>query len=84
MAIGLRAKNLGSPINSSALDFCPIMSPDKKYFFFTSERGFADQPLKKKLTYDELMKNIRTPGNGLGDIYRIDAGVILDSIKTEK
>jgi len=40
--------------------------------------------LKKKLTYDELMKNIRTPENGLGDIYRIDAGVILDSIKTEK
>ena len=45
------AKNVGSPVNSSALDFCPNMSPDGKYFFFTSERGFADQPLTKPLIY---------------------------------
>ena len=70
------AKNLGAPINSSALDFCPNMSPDGKYFFFTSERGFADHPLTKPLTYDELMKDLRNPGNGLGDIYRIDAAAI--------
>lgn len=75
------AKNLGSTINSSALDFCPIMSPDKKYFFFTSERGFADQAQKTRLTYEDLMKKIRSPGNGLGDIYRIDAKVILDLVK---
>jgi hypothetical protein len=78
------AKNLGSKINSSALDFCPNMSPDKKYFFFTSERGFADQPLKRRLTYREFMEKIRGPGNGLGDIYRIDARAVLDSVETEK
>lgn len=78
------AKNLGSRINSSALDFCPTMSPDKKYFFFTSERGFADQPLKGRLTYTEFMKKIHGPGNGLGDIYRIDARAVLDSVETEK
>jgi len=70
------AKNLGAPINSAALDFCPNMSPDGKYFFFTSERGFADQPLTKPLTYDQLLKQIRNPGNGFGDIYQIDASVI--------
>jgi Tol biopolymer transport system component len=71
-------KHLGAPINSSALDFCPNMSPDGKYFFFTSERGFADQPLTRPLTYEQLTKLIRSPGNGLGDIYQIDASVILN------
>jgi WD40-like Beta Propeller Repeat len=78
------AKNPGSKINSSALDFCPNISPDKKYFYFTSERGFADQPLKTRLTYKEFMKNIRGPGNGLGDIYRIDARALRDSMEIEK
>ena len=72
-------KHLGAPINSSALDFCPNMSPDGKYFFFTSERGFADQPLTKPLTYEQLLKQIRSPGNGLGDIYRIEAKAILET-----
>lgn len=70
------AKNLGAPINSSALDFCPNMSPDGRYFFFTSERGFADHPLTKPLTYEQLSNQIRNPGNGLGDIYQIDAAAI--------
>lgn len=78
------AKNLGAPINSSALDFCPNMSPDGKYFFFTSERGFADRPLTKPLTYEQLSQQIRNPGNGLGDIYQIDAAVIRDLVAKQK
>jgi Tol biopolymer transport system component len=73
------AKNLGAPINSSTVDFCPNMSPDGKYFFFTSDRGFADQPLTKPLTYEQFLKQIHSPGNGLGDIYKIDAKAVLDS-----
>lgn len=72
------AKHLGAPINSSALDFCPNMSPDGKYFFFTSERGFADQPLTKPLSYEQFLKQIHSPGNGLGDIYRIDARAVMN------
>jgi Tol biopolymer transport system component len=73
------AKNLGEPVNSSVTDFCPNMSPDGKYFFFTSERGFADQQLTKPLTYEQFLKQIHSPGNGLGDIYKIDARAILDT-----
>lgn len=32
------AKNLGKDFNTSGYDFCPIVSPDGKYFFFT-KRG---------------------------------------------
>jgi len=31
-------KNMGSPINSPETDYCPMLSPDGKYFFFTSKR----------------------------------------------
>jgi Tol biopolymer transport system component len=31
--------NMGKPINSSGTDYCPMLSPDGKYFFFTSTRS---------------------------------------------
>jgi Tol biopolymer transport system component len=71
-----KAVNLGSKINSSALDFCPIVNPDAKYFFFTSERGFADKPQERRLASSELLKSIRGPRNGLGDIYRVEIGAL--------
>jgi hypothetical protein len=71
-----KAVNLGSKINSSALDFCPIVSPDGKYFFFTSERGFADKPQERRLTSRELLKGIGGPRNGLGDIYRVEISAL--------
>jgi Tol biopolymer transport system component len=71
-----KAVNLGPKINSSALDFCPIVSPDGKYFFFTSERGFADQPLQTRLSYAQFAKRIHGPRNGLGDIYQADISVL--------
>ncbi|HXG64647.1 MAG TPA: hypothetical protein VNO70_06040, partial [Blastocatellia bacterium] len=46
-----KAVNLGNKINSSAREYCPIGSPDGKYFFFTSFRGFADKTPEKPLTY---------------------------------
>jgi len=32
-------KNMGKPINSEAIDFCPMLSPDGKYLFFSSARA---------------------------------------------
>jgi len=64
--------NLGDTINSSANEYSPTISPDGKYFFWTSTRSFADKPLEKRLQTQELMKKLQSPGNGLGDIYQID------------
>ncbi|MEE9466021.1 MAG: hypothetical protein V3W14_10665 [Candidatus Neomarinimicrobiota bacterium] len=36
------ARHMGSAINSSASDFCPALSPDGKYLFFTSGRRGSD------------------------------------------
>jgi len=64
--------NLGDKINSSGNEYSPTISPNGKYFFWTSTRGFADKPLEKRLSYQELMNRLQSPGNGLGDIYQID------------
>jgi len=32
-------KNMGGAINSDKRDFCPMVTPDRKYFFFSSKRA---------------------------------------------
>jgi Tol biopolymer transport system component len=68
--------NLGDKINSVAWDFSPKVSLDGKWFFFTSNRGFADKALEKRLSYSELLQKLHSPGNGLRDIYKIDISAL--------
>ena len=58
-------------------DFCPMMSPDGKYFFFSSARprfGGADGVI----TWDGLLNAQSRPENGGTDIYWVDAGFVED------
>jgi hypothetical protein len=66
------AKNLGAPINSKAREFCPGISPNGKYLFYTSSRGFWDDPLKNRISYRDLSKRLMSSYNGMGDIYQVD------------
>ena len=68
--------NLGDQINSSGNEYSPAISPDGKYFFWTSTRSFAEQTLEKRLNYEELMTKLQSPRNGLGDIYYIDLSTL--------
>lgn len=72
--------NLGDKINSRGNEYSPTISPDKKYFFWASTRGFADKPLDKRMDFRELTSKLRGPHNGLGDIYQIE----LSELKLEK
>jgi Tol biopolymer transport system component len=71
-----KPENLGDKINSPANEYSPSISPDGKYFFWTSTRGFGAAPLERRLTYRELSAKLHAPGNGLGDIYQIDLGAL--------
>ncbi len=68
------AVNMGEPINSAALDYCPALSPDGRYFFFTSQRVTAPSPLPT--TYEHLVSWLGAPGGGSMSIYWVDAAVI--------
>jgi hypothetical protein len=67
------AKPLSPPINSTGFEYSPRLSVDRKNFFFASNRttvphkGFA-----RRLDYQQMMKILRGPGNGLLDIYYVD------------
>ncbi|MFI5163231.1 MAG: hypothetical protein ACHQHN_18270 [Sphingobacteriales bacterium] len=67
--VWLPVKHLPALINSTALDYCPYVTPDKKYLVFTSNRlgkEFADNNIK---TYKEIKEILTSPGNGQDDIY---------------
>ena len=71
-----RAVNLGDKINSSGSEYSPLVSPDGKYFFWSSTRSSASTSQTKRLTYADLLNKLRSPGNGLGDIYQIDLSAL--------
>ncbi|HSE31196.1 MAG TPA: hypothetical protein VLA93_06435 [Pyrinomonadaceae bacterium] len=68
--------NLGDQINSNGNEYSPTISPDGKYFFWTSTRSFTEKTLEKRMNYPELMTKLQSPRNGLGDIYYIDLSVL--------
>lgn len=75
-------KNLGDKINTPAHEYSPSISPDGRYFFYTSGglRGAWDKPPPRRLTYRELESRLHSPQNGLGDIYQVD----LDALRIER
>ena len=67
-----KAKNLGPTINSPRLDYCPCVSPDGKYLFFTSNRidpAFENNSGKNFKTLKKFMESIE---NGLGNVYWVE------------
>jgi Tol biopolymer transport system component len=67
-----KAANM-SDLNTPAMDYAPSVSPDGKYLFFTSTRSLPLPPSSgRRLTYKELLEQIRSPGNGLADIYQVE------------
>jgi Tol biopolymer transport system component len=70
-------KNAGNPINSTAEETNPSISPDGKTLFFTSERNFISIPMQPRLTYASLQTHLHNAGNGLGDIYEVPVAALL-------
>ncbi len=70
-----QAQNLGPQINSPAFEYCPMLSPDGKYFFWTSYRS---APLENPngYSYKSYMDRIQNADNGLGNVYWIKAEVL--------
>jgi len=67
--------NLGEKINSPYLDFGPRVTLDGKYLFFTSDRNYPEGMYKGK-NYSELIEMLKSPRNGYGTLYWVDARII--------
>lgn len=73
------AKNLGEKVNGQGNTYCPYVSPDKKYFFFTSSRGLFTTPFDKRQDFKALKSFINGPWNGWDNIYWVDAKEIVSN-----
>jgi Tol biopolymer transport system component len=72
----LPARNLGPQINSKYLDYCPYVSPDKKVFFFSSNRPLYKTPFDEKQDYKHISGMLKGAGNGLDDVYWVEYDVL--------
>ena len=63
--------NLGPGVNSAGTDYCPLISPDGEWLYFSSTRSWIDNGLERPISADSMRTLLRSPGNGLGDVYRI-------------
>ncbi|MCP4728138.1 MAG: hypothetical protein GY863_24070 [bacterium] len=77
------AVNMGDKINSNVSDVYPFVTTDGKYFFFSSRRTIHEEYSNIPITYEEKMKIMNSPGNGLQDIYWVDARII-DTFKPDE
>jgi hypothetical protein len=50
----------------------PSVSPDGGFLYFSSTRSVFDKVPARPYDYRELSRRLMSPGNGLGDIYRVD------------
>jgi hypothetical protein len=71
------ARCLEGEINSPAFEIGPRLTPDGKYLVFASSRAFALASREQPLDYSELSRRLDGPGNGLGDVYRVELRSVL-------
>ncbi len=66
--------NLGNSINAIGLTYCPYVSPDKKYFFFTSSRNSTIKvPFEQPQNIKQLKEKTTHHLNGWDNIYWMSA-----------
>ncbi len=73
-----KAKKLPAPISSDSIDWSPKVTPDGKYFYFSSTRS-KDQAIPAKAeNAEQFNRRLQSANNGLSDIYIVDFKVIRD------
>lgn len=70
--------NLGEDVNTKWNEKYPYISPDRKLFFFTSDRVNGETN-DKEIEFSILKSKYGQPGNGWGDIYFLDTKIFTDN-----
>jgi WD40-like Beta Propeller Repeat len=73
--------NLGPKINGKARDYSPRVSADRKWLYFTSEKGFLDGQLEQPFTFEEFRVGMSRVENGLGNVYRVPLQPVLETAR---
>lgn len=73
-----KARKLPEPLSSGAIDWAPKVTPDGKYFYFSSTRSKGQAPPAKAETAAQFNRRLQSANNGLSDIYIVDFKAIRD------
>lgn len=76
-----QAKKIPPPINSTATEWGGKMTRDGKYFFFGSSRNKIYDQLPQPENIQQYEKRLNSPGNGIGDIYQVDAAELFKLVE---
>lgn len=77
------AVNMGELVNSPNSEQSPYLSPDGKYFFFSSSKMSIEKRLEgSDLTFSFFKELGQSPGSGNSSIYWVDASFI-DGLRPE-
>lgn len=72
-----KPRHLDPPVNTRAGESAPSFSPDGKYLYFCSDRGFLSTHIVKPVTYKQLQLELQTTHNCLGKIFRVPISQII-------
>jgi hypothetical protein len=67
--------NMGLYMAGDPTDYCPMLSPDGRYLFFSSNR-FGPENSGVDLDYQTLREINHGPGGGFSDVYWVDTAII--------
>lgn len=67
--------NMGDAINTPFMEYCPFVSHDGNYLFFTSDR-VNPASIKSPVSYQEIVSFSKQPTNRLSSIYFIKSDII--------
>jgi hypothetical protein len=70
------ARNLGPNVNTSYAERSPFVTADGKYLFFSSSRPMTNLLPTGPLSYEEISRQLQSPGNGHHDIYWVSTEAI--------
>jgi Tol biopolymer transport system component len=68
--------NANPRLNAEFSPYTPLVSPDRKTLYFTSQKGSFERLPIAPMSYAQFLRAIRAPGNGLADIYSVPIGAI--------
>lgn len=75
-------QRMSEDINMTGREFCPIVSPDGKFFLFTSNQSIEGNEISERLTFkmikDKFIQSYKNPQMGKTDIYWVDIKIIDD------
>jgi WD40-like Beta Propeller Repeat len=63
--------SVGARLNAEYAPYTPVVSPDGRTFYFTSQKGNFEKTPLAPMSYARFLEAIRGPGNGLADIYSL-------------